>query len=146
KLILETKKKGDSVGGVIYCGVNACHIGLGEPVFDKLEAEFARALMSLPASKGFEIGSGFASTRMYGSEHNDEFIVRDGRIRTLSNFSGGVQGGISNGEYIYMRVGFKPVSTIFKEQKSVDNTGAQVSFMPQSGRHVPCVLPRAIPM
>lgn len=144
--ILDAKKKGDTVGGVIFCGISGCPIGLGAPVFDKLEADLAKGMMSLPASKGFEIGSGFSCTQMFGSEHNDEFEMRDHRIRTTSNFSGGVQGGISNGEFIYMRVAFKPVSTIFKDQRSVSDKGEAVVLNPNTGRHDPCVLPRAVPM
>lgn len=146
KLIVEAKKAGDSVGGSIYCGIHQCPAGLGEPVFDKLEADLAKAMMSLPASKGFEIGMGFASTYLYGSEHNDAFIKEGERIRTATNRSGGIQGGISNGEYIYMRIGFKPVATIFKEQKTVDREGNELTMKPKAGRHDPCVLPRAVPM
>lgn len=146
KIIIQAKKSGNSVGGTIFCGINNCPVGLGGPVFDKLEAELAKALMSLPASKGFEIGSGFSSTQMLGSEHNDEFYNEDGRIRTKSNRSGGVQGGISNGEFIYTRTAFKPVATIFKEQDSVDRSGQELRMKPKAGRHDPCVLPRAVPM
>ncbi len=145
-LIMDAKKSGDTVGGVIFCGISGCPLGLGEPVFDKLEADLAKAMMSLPASKGFEVGSGFAGTKMYGSEHNDAFEMRDRRVRTLTNHSGGIQGGISNGEFIYMRVAFKPVSTIFKDQKSVSDKGDPIMLNPNSGRHDPCVLPRAVPM
>lgn len=115
-------------------------------MFDKLEADLAKGMMSLPATKGFEIGSGFSSTKMHGSEHNDEFYMEERRVRTKSNYSGGIQGGISNGEFIYGTVGFKPVATIFKEQNSVDDKGNNVSMKPKSGRHDPCVLPRAVPM
>ncbi|MDA9951214.1 chorismate synthase [Oligoflexaceae bacterium] len=146
KLILETQKKGDSVGGIIFFGIKNCDVGLGEPVFDKLEADLAKAMMSLPATKGFEIGSGFAGTSMYGSEHNDPFEIKDGKTKTTSNNSGGIQGGISNGELIYGRVGFKPVSTIFKTQTSVTDLGNETEFKPKKGRHDPCVLPRAVPM
>lgn len=146
KVIIDAKKAGDSVGGSIFFGITNCPVGLGEPVFDKLEAELARAMMSLPASKGFEIGSGFSATHFFGSEHNDAYYKSDGRVRTRSNNSGGIQGGISNGEYIYGKVAFKPVSTIFKEQESVNKSGESVKFKPTSGRHDPCVLPRAVPM
>jgi chorismate synthase len=120
--------------------------GLGEPVFDKLEAELAKAMMSLPASKGFEIGSGFAGTLMTGSEHNDEFYTDElGQLRTRTNRSGGTQGGISNGENIVIRVAFKPTATIRKEQKTVTNAGEE-TLLSAKGRHDPCVLPRAVPM
>ncbi|MCX6130247.1 MAG: chorismate synthase [Proteobacteria bacterium] len=145
-IIIQAKKSGDSVGGTIFCGISHCPVGLGEPVFDKLEADLAKAMMSLPASKGFEIGMGFASSYLFGSEHNDPFKNEGGRIRTTSNRSGGIQGGISNGEFIYMRVAFKPVATIFKEQKTVDRHAQELSFKPKAGRHDPCVLPRAVPM
>ncbi len=146
KLIIDAKKAGDSVGGTIYCVVRSCPVGLGEPVFDKLEADLAKAMMSLPASKGFEIGLGFASTQLYGSEHNDSFIKVDDRVRTATNRSGGIQGGISNGEDITMRVAFKPVATIFKDQQTVDRQGQELVMKPKAGRHDPCVLPRAVPM
>ncbi|MFY7929179.1 MAG: chorismate synthase [Oligoflexus sp.] len=146
KLIVQAKKAGDSVGGTIFCCIQNCPIGLGEPVFDKLEADLAKAMMSLPASKGFEVGMGFASSYLYGSEHNDAFI-RDGeRIRTATNRSGGIQGGISNGEAIHVRVAFKPVATIFKDQRTVDRSGQELVMKPKAGRHDPCVLPRAVPM
>ena len=146
KLIVDTKKKGDSVGGTIFCGIKGAPIGLGEPVFDKLEADLGKAVLSLPASKGFEIGTGFSATSLYGSEHNDEFIKEEGQVRTASNRSGGVQGGMSNGAFIYFRTAFKPVSTIFKDQRSVTTDGEEVTFKPDAGRHDPCVLPRAVPM
>jgi chorismate synthase len=145
-LILQAKKTGDSVGGTIVCVIQNCPAGLGEPVFDKLEADLAKAMMSLPASKGFEVGLGFQSTYLLGSEHNDAFEMRDGRVRTSSNRSGGIQGGISNGETISMRIAFKPVATIFKEQKTVTRAGEDVTMKPKAGRHDPCVLPRAVPM
>lgn len=146
KLILDAKSKGDSVGGAIYCGIKNCPAGLGEPIFDKLEADLAKAMMSLPASKGFEIGSGFSSMLYYGSEHNDAFTMEGERVRTTTNHSGGIQGGISNGEYIYMQVAFKPVATIFKKQQTVDESGQVVHMKPKAGRHDPCVLPRAVPI
>ncbi len=146
KLIIDAKKAGDSVGGTIFCSVYGCPVGLGEPVFDKLEADLAKAMMSLPASKGFEVGMGFASTQLFGSQHNDAFQNIDGRIRTATNRSGGIQGGISNGETIEMRVAFKPVATIFKDQETVTRDGQALTMKPKAGRHDPCVLPRAVPM
>ena len=146
KIVVSAKASGDSVGGVIACEIHGLEAGLGSPVFDKLHADLAKAMMSLPATRGFEVGEGFASTAMFGSEHNDAFVQKDGRIRTASNRSGGVQGGISNGEVVRFRVAFKPVATIFKDQDTVDDQGRAVSFKPQAGRHDPCVLPRAVPM
>ena len=145
QLIENTRAEGDSLGGVIECVVRHVPVGLGEPVFDKLEADLAKAMLSLPATKGFEIGSGFSATRMKGSQHNDAFEVRDEKIRTLTNFSGGIQGGISNGEEIYFRVAFKPTATIAREQKTVTKT-RQETKLSARGRHDPCVLPRAVPM
>jgi chorismate synthase len=140
------RKRGDSLGGVVECVARGVPPGLGEPVFDKLEADLARALMSLPASKGFEIGSGFEGTRMTGIEHNDPFVPgEDGRPRTASNRSGGVQGGISNGEAIAVRVAFKPTATISQPQQTVDRDGKAV-VLEARGRHDPCVLPRAVPI
>jgi chorismate synthase len=137
---------GDSVGGVLECVARHMPKGLGMPVFDKLEADLAKAVMSLPASKGFEIGSGFAGTLMTGSEHNDEFYSDQmGNWRTRTNRSGGTQGGISNGEDILIRVAFKPTATIRKEQKTVTNAGKD-TILAARGRHDPCVLPRAVPM
>jgi chorismate synthase len=144
-LIETTRAEGDSLGGVIECVVRNTPAGLGEPVFDKLEADLAKAMLSLPATKGFEIGSGFSATRMRGSEHNDAFEMRAGKVRTSTNFSGGIQGGISNGEDIYFRVAFKPTATIAREQKSVTGSG-QATKLAARGRHDPCVLPRAVPM
>jgi len=144
-LIKKTREQGDSLGGVIECVVRNAPVGLGEPVFDKLEADLAKAMLSLPATKGFEIGSGFSATRMRGSEHNDVFEMRDGRVRTATNFSGGIQGGISNGEEIYFRVAFKPTATISREQKTVTASRKQTKLAAR-GRHDPCVLPRAVPM
>jgi chorismate synthase len=118
---------------------------LGEPVFDKLEADLAKAMLSLPATKGFEIGSGFAATKMRGSEHNDAFEMRAGEVRTKTNRSGGVQGGISNGENVVFRVAFKPTATIAREQETVTTSGEQTTLT-AGGRHDPCVLPRAVPM
>src|SRR2546426_358070 len=144
-LIEKTRAGGDSLGGVIECVVRNAPVGLGEPVFDKLEADLAKAMLSLPATKGFEIGSGFSSTRMRGSEHNDPFEMRAGKIRTSTNYSGGIQGGISNGEEIYFRVAFKPTATIAREQKTVSASREQTKLVAR-GRHDPCVLPRAVPM
>jgi chorismate synthase len=119
--------------------------GLGEPVFDKLEADLAKAMMSLPATKGFEIGSGFAGTKLRGTEHNDAFIMEGDRVRTETNRSGGIQGGISNGEPIFFRIAFKPTATVFKAQKTVTRAGAETELKAR-GRHDACVLPRAVPM
>ena len=139
-------REGDSCGGVIECVVRRPPVGLGMPVFDKLEAELAKALMSLPATKGVEIGSGFAGTLLKGSEHNDAFLpTDDGRLHTATNNSGGIQGGISNGEEIVVRVAFKPTATIRKAQQTVDTSGAATT-LEAKGRHDPCVLPRAVPM
>ncbi len=140
------RRRGDSLGGVVECVARNVPVGLGAPVFDKLEAELAKALLSLPASKGFEIGSGFAGTLLTGIEHNDAFEPGpDGRPRTRSNRSGGVQGGISNGEDILVRVAFKPTATIRLAQDTVDRDSNAVTLEAQ-GRHDPCVLPRAVPM
>lgn len=138
--------RGDSVGGVVTCIVRRCPRGLGSPVFDKLEAELAKAAMSLPATKGFEFGSGFAGTTLCGSEHNDEFFTDEhGRIRTRTNRSGGIQGGISNGEIINMRIAFKPTSTISRKQHTVTREKKETELIAR-GRHDPCVVPRAVPM
>lgn len=143
--IEKAQKSGDTVGGVIECVVKGCPPGLGSPVFDKLEARLAQAMLSLPATKGFEIGSGFAGTLLKGSEHNDAFFMEKGKIRTKTNHSGGIQGGISNGEPIIFRIAFKPVATIFKDQKTVDKSGKNTTLR-MTGRHDPCVLPRAVPI
>ena len=143
--IKEVRSQGDSVGGVIECRVRGVPVGLGEPVFDRLEADLGKAMLSLPATKGFEIGSGFAGTELKGSEHNDPFVVRDGQVRTTSNRSGGVQGGISNGEEIVFRVAFKPTATILQSQQTVDVHGEETELKAR-GRHDPCVLPRAVPI
>jgi chorismate synthase len=139
------RKEGDSVGGVVTCVARGCPPGWGEPVFDRLEADLAKAMLSLPASKGFEIGSGFAGTSLRGSEHNDAFYMEGARVRTRTNRSGGVQGGISNGEAVYFRVAFKPTATILREQATVDRFGAETTLAAR-GRHDPCVLPRAAPI
>ena len=152
------RKDGDSLGGIVTCAVRGCPAGWGEPVFDRLEADLAKAMMSLPASKGFEIGTGFAGTDLRGSEHNDEFYIDMGaagtgpphpldmgRVRTRTNRSGGVQGGITNGETIYFRVAFKPTATIMREQRTV-SVAREETTIKGRGRHDPCVLPRAVPM
>ena len=145
RAIEQARTEGDSLGGIIEGVVRGVPPGLGEPVFDKLEADLAKAMLSLPATKGFEIGSGFSATRLRGSEHNDPFEMRDDKVRTTTNRSGGVQGGISNGENIIFRVGFKPTATITREQKTVTASGEDTTLAAR-GRHDPCVLPRAVPM
>jgi len=144
-LIKEVRGEGDSVGGTIECVARGVPAGLGEPVFDRLEADLAKAMLSLPATKGFEIGSGFAGTLLKGSQHNDAFEMREGAVRTATNRSGGVQGGISNGEPIVFRVAFKPTATIAKAQQTVTREHAETELAAR-GRHDPCVLPRAVPM
>jgi chorismate synthase len=144
-LIEQIRDAGDSVGGVIECVARGIPAGLGEPVFDKLEADLAKAMLSIPAAKAFEIGSGFGATQMRGSQHNDAFETRGGRVRTTTNNSGGVQGGISNGEDIYFRVAFKPPATIALKQKTVTTSSEQTELAAR-GRHDPCVLPRAVPI
>ncbi len=145
-LIESIRDEGDSVGGVVECVVRNLPMGLGSPVFDRLEADLAKAVMSLPATKGFEVGSGFAGTLLKGSEHNDEFYTDEtGKLRTTTNRSGGVQGGISNGEPVVIRIAFKPTATIRKAQNTVDQTG-EAKVLAGKGRHDPCVLPRAVPM
>ncbi len=144
-LIDEARKAGDSLGGVVEAVARGVPVGLGEPVFDKLDADLAKAMLSLPAAKGFEIGSGFAGTRLRGSQHNDPFYDGGGRVRTRGNRSGGVQGGISNGEDIVVRVAFKPTATILREQDTVDEEGHDTTIKAR-GRHDPCVLPRAVPI
>jgi chorismate synthase len=143
--IKAVRAEGDSVGGLIECRVRGVPPGLGEPVFDRLEADLAKAMLSLPATKGFEIGSGFAGTLLKGSEHNDPFENREGRVRTQTNHSGGVQGGISNGEEIWFRIAFKPTATILQRQATVDTQGRAAELQGR-GRHDPCVLPRAVPI
>jgi chorismate synthase len=146
RLIDAARERGDSLGGVVECVARGVPPGLGEPVFHKLEADLAFGLMSLPASKGFEIGSGFAGARMTGIEHNDPFVPgAEGRPRTTANRSGGVQGGISNGEDVVVRVAFKPTATISQAQETVTRAGEAVTLAAR-GRHDPCVLPRAVPM
>jgi chorismate synthase len=144
-LIDAVRKAGDSVGGVIEAVARKVPAGLGEPVFDRLEADLGKALLSLPACKGFESGSGFAGTHLRGSQHNDAFFVEEGRVRTRSNRSGGIQGGISNGEDIVVRAAFKPTATVLMPQETVDVDGNPTTLQAR-GRHDPCVLPRAVPM
>jgi chorismate synthase len=140
------RKEGNSLGGCCTCAIRGCPPGWGDPVFDKLEADLAKAMLSLPASKGFEIGSGFAGTDMTGLEHNDEFYMDSrGRVRTRTNRSGGIQGGITNGETVYFRVAFKPTATVLRDQETVSVTGSPTTLTGR-GRHDPCVLPRAVPM
>jgi chorismate synthase len=139
------RSAGDSVGGVVECRIRNLPVGLGVPVFDRLEADLAKAMLSLPATKGFEIGSGFAGSILRGSEHNDTFVNKDGKIGTSSNRSGGVQGGISNGEELIFRVAFKPTATIIQNQETVDKDGNETELMGR-GRHDPCVVPRAVPI
>lgn len=145
KLIKATKKEGDTIGGQITCVINGTPIGLGEPVFDRLNADLAKAMFSINAVKGFELGSGFGSVAMNGSAHNDAFKNEDGKVTTVSNNSGGIQGGISNGEAIYFNVAFKPVATIIKTQKTINNKEENIDFVGE-GRHDPCVVPRAVPI
>lgn len=145
RLIEKMRKSGDSVGGIVTGVARGVPPGWGEPVFDRLEADLGKAMMSLPASKAFEVGSGFGSILMTGREHNDLFRMKGGKVRTLTNRSGGIQGGISNGETIYFRVAFKPVATVMHEQQTVDVRG-QNTTLKGRGRHDPCVLPRAVPM
>ena len=144
-LITRIKKKGDTVGGKISCTIENCPIGLGAPVFDKLHAELGKAMLSINAVKGFEIGSGFGAVSMLGSEHNDEFENISGKISTKTNYSGGIQGGISNGMAINFNVAFKPVATIIPTQESVDSDGNKTTVEGR-GRHDPCVVPRAVPI
>ena len=145
KRILEVRKAGDSVGGIIRAIVRNVPAGLGEPVFDKLTADLSKAIMSLPATRGIEFGLGFDSVNLKGSEHNDAFIIENGNIRTNTNHSGGIQGGISNGEEIDLRISFKPTATINFEQDTVNRNGEAVKLSAK-GRHDPCVLPRAVPL
>lgn len=144
-LIEKVRKAGDSLGGIVNAVVKGCPAGLGEPVFDKLTADLAKAVMSLPASRGVEFGMGFDAVNLTGSEHNDPFVVKEGRVGTVTNRSGGIQGGISNGEPVLMQVAFKPTATILMPQQSVDREGKPATLQGR-GRHDPCVLPRAVPM
>jgi chorismate synthase len=144
-LIEETAEKGDTLGGTISCIATGVPAGLGEPVFDKLHADLGKAMLSINAVKGFEYGSGFAGTGQYGSTHNDRFIQKEGAVETTTNNSGGIQGGISNGQDIVMRVGFKPIATIMDNQKTINNKGDEV-LLEGKGRHDVTVLPRAVPI
>lgn len=146
ELIEATRKAGDSVGGIICASARGVPVGWGEPVFDKLDADLAKAMLSIPAVKGFEIGSGFAGTTMVGSTHNDAlYRSADGVVHTQSNHAGGVVGGISNGESIFVRIAFKPTATIMQAQSTIDRDGAATTITGR-GRHDPCVLPRAVPI
>jgi chorismate synthase len=145
RLIERMRRAGDSVGGLIECVARGVPPGWGEPVFDRLEADLGKGMLSLPASKGFEIGSGFGGILLTGLAHNDAFRMKGGQVRTVTNNSGGIQGGISNGESIYFRVAFKPVATVMREQLTVDVQYKNTTLKAR-GRHDPCVLPRAVPM
>ena len=145
EFIDETRKNRDTVGGVVSCVVANSPVGLGEPVFDKLHAELGKAMLSINAVKGFEYGSGFDGVALFGSQHNDEFYTENGKVKTRTNFSGGVQGGISNGQDIYFRVAFKPVATLMIDQQSINEKGEEVTVSGK-GRHDPCVVPRAVPI
>lgn len=146
EFIKKARAEGDSVGGIIRCRIANVPVGLGEPVFDRLEADLAKAMLSIPACKGFEIGSGFAGTRMFGSAHNDEFFLDlSGKVATKTNYAGGVLGGISNGQIIDFRLAFKPTATILKEQDTLDKN-CEAAKVVGRGRHDPCVLPRAVPI
>ncbi|MBT8232226.1 MAG: chorismate synthase [Saprospiraceae bacterium] len=144
-LILDIKKQGNTIGGVISCLIKNCPPGIGDPVFDKLHADLGKAMLSINAVKGFEYGSGFGSVSQLGSDHNDAWINEEGTIKTSTNFSGGIQGGISNGMPIYFNVAFKPVATIMKDQTSIDKDGIETTVKGK-GRHDPCVVPRAVPI
>ncbi len=144
-LIDETRKNRDTIGGVVTGVIKGVPVGLGEPVFDKLHSELGRAMLSINAVKGFEFGSGFEGVKMNGSAHNDHFYEEDGIVKTRTNFSGGIQGGISNGQDIYFNVAFKPVATIMKDQESINEAGESV-IVSGKGRHDPCVVPRAVPI
>ena len=144
-IIDNARKNNDTIGGVITCVIEGCPVGIGEPIFGKLHAELGRAMLSINAVKGFEYGSGFKGVEMFGSEHNDEFEVKENKVSTKSNNSGGIQGGISNGQDIYFNVAFKPVSTIMKDQKSISSENEKVTIKGK-GRHDPCVVPRAVPI
>jgi chorismate synthase len=144
-LIDQVRLDRDTIGGVVTCVIKNTLVGLGEPVFDKLHAELGKAMLSINAVKGFEYGSGFDGVTLRGSQHNDEFYNDGNRIRTKTNYSGGVQGGISNGEEIYFNVAFKPVATIMQDQPSVDKEGNE-TIVSGKGRHDPCVVPRAVPI
>ncbi|MDP2235363.1 MAG: chorismate synthase [Bacteroidales bacterium] len=142
-LIEAVKLEGDTLGGVISCHINGLPVGLGAPVFDKFHADLAKAMLSINAVKGFDYGSGFEGVKLKGSEQNDKFVMEDGKIRTLTNHSGGIQGGITNGEEVFLRVAFKPVATVMKDQETIDKSG-NAMVMKGKGRHDVCVLPRAV--
>jgi chorismate synthase len=144
-LIDQVRLSRDTIGGVVTCVITNSPVGLGEPVFDKLHAELGKSMLSINAVKGFEYGSGFEGVKLHGSQHNDEFYNDGGKIKTKTNHSGGIQGGISNGEDIYFNVAFKPVATIMQDQQSVDKEGNEVTVSGK-GRHDPCVVPRAVPI
>lgn len=144
-LIDGVRKQGDTIGGIVSCVISGTPVGLGEPVFDKLHAVLGAAMLGINAVKGFEYGSGFEGTKLKGSEHNDAFVNEGGKIKTTTNHSGGIQGGISNGQDIYFKVAFKPVATIMTDQESVDKEGNEVTVKGK-GRHDPCVVPRAVPI
>lgn len=145
QLIRQIRKEGDTIGGIVSCVIKGVPAGLGEPVFDKLHADLAKAMLSINAAKGFEYGSGFSGTFLKGSQHNDAFYAEGSEVKTKTNLSGGIQGGISNGMDIYFNVAFKPVATIMMDQQSVNQTGEAVTVSGK-GRHDPCVLPRAVPI
>ena len=144
-LVMQLKDDGDSTGGTVSCVIRNVPSGLGEPVYEKLEAKLAQAMLAIPATKGFEIGSGFEVSTLRGSQHNDPFVMKKSGLGTVSNRSGGIQGGISNGESIYFRVAFKPPATISQPQQTADYQGASVTLKAK-GRHDPCVVPRAVPI
>lgn len=143
--VLALKDAGDSIGGTVSCVIRNVPVGIGEPVYEKLEAKLAQGMLAIPATKGIEIGSGFKGTKMKGSEHNDPFITKNGKLGTTTNNSGGIQGGISNGEPITLRIAFKPPATISLPQKTVDYSGKPITLAAK-GRHDPCVVPRAVPI
>jgi chorismate synthase len=144
-LVTELKDLGDSIGGAVSCVIRNVPPGLGEPTYEKLEAKLAQAMLAIPATKGFEVGSGFSGTRLRGSQHNDPFVQKGNRLGTVTNNSGGIQGGISNGEPILLRIGFKPPATISLAQNTVDFSGND-AVLEAKGRHDPCVVPRAVPI
>ena len=143
--VAELKEIGDSIGGVVSCVIRNVPVGLGEPTFEKLEAKLAQGMLAIPATKGFEIGSGFTGARLRGSQHNDPFILKGDQLGTVTNNSGGIQGGIANGEPITLRIAFKPPATISLPQKTVDFSGTETT-LEAKGRHDPCVVPRAVPI
>jgi chorismate synthase len=144
--IKQIRKEGDTIGGMIRCVIKGTPAGLGEPVYDRLHADLGKSMLSINAVKGYDYGSGFDAVTMKGSDHNDAYYTdNDGKVKTLTNFSGGIQGGISNGIDIYFRVAFKPVATIMQDQQSVDKAGKDV-IVTGKGRHDPCVVPRAVPI